>query len=213
MNLNIIDKISREKWLRALHIKGTPDDKLIETMDEAEKNLISVVLPKAIYRVIEIDDINLKGKSIEKHLNNCHSIILMAVTLGAGVDMLLRRIQVTDMAMAVILDTGASTLVEQYCDAFEKIIEAEIKGYTTSRFSPGYGDYPVTEQSYIIKLLDASKRIGLNVTSSNLMIPKKSVTAIMGVADVPVAGKLATCEECTIKDKCDLRKEGKTCGN
>ena len=103
-----------------------------------KKNLISVVLPKAIYRVIEIDDINLKGKSIEKHLNNCHSIILMAVTLGAGVDMLLRRIQVTDMAMAVILDTGASTLVEQYCDAFEKIIEAEIKGYTTSRFSPGY---------------------------------------------------------------------------
>lgn len=213
MNLNIIDKISRTKWLNALKVKGTPDDSLIEMLDKAEKMIISAAMPKATYRMVSINDFNLTGVSINKHLENCHSVAVMAVTLGAGVDMLLRRVQVTDMAMAVAIDTGASVLVEQYCDSYEKMIGAEIEGHTTSRFSPGYGDYPVTEQGSVIKLLDAPKRIGLNVTSSSLMVPRKSVTAIIGVADVPVAGKLATCDECVLKDKCNLRKEGKTCGN
>jgi len=199
--------------MNALKVKGIPDDRLTMMLDEAEQMIKSAAIPKATYRLVPIDDLNMIGVSINKHLENCHSAAVMAVTLGAGVDMLLRRVQVTDMAMAVAVDTGASVLVEQYCNAYEKMICAEISGYTTPRFSPGYGDYPVTEQSYVVKLLEAPKRIGLNVTSSSLMVPRKSVTAIIGVADIPVTGKLATCDECVIKDKCNLRKEGKTCGN
>lgn len=213
MNLNTIDKISRTQWMKALKVKGIPDDRLTMMLDEAEQMIKSAAIPKATYRLVPIDDFNLIGVSINKHLEDCQSVAVMAVTLGAGIDMLLRRVQVTDMAMAVAIDTGASVLVEQYCDSYEKMIGAEIEGHTTSRFSPGYGDYPVTEQGSVIKLLDAPKRIGLNVTSSSLMVPRKSVTAIIGVADVPVAGKLATCDECVLKDKCNLRKEGKTCGN
>lgn len=199
--------------MKALKVKGIPDDRLTMMLDEAEQMIKSAAIPKATYRLVPIDDFNLIGVSINKHLEDCQSVAVMAVTLGAGIDMLLRRVQVTDMAMAVAIDTGASVLVEQYCDSYEKMIGAEIEGHTTSRFSPGYGDYPVTEQGSVIKLLDAPKRIGLNVTSSSLMVPRKSVTAIIGVADVPVAGKLATCDECVLKDKCNLRKEGKTCGN
>lgn len=213
MNLNTIDKISRTKWMNALKVKGIPDDRLTMMLDEAEQMIKSAAIPKATYRLVPIDDFNLIGVSINKHLEDCQSVAVMAVTLGAGIDMLLRRVQVTDMAMAVAVDTGASVLIEQYCNAYEKMICAEINGYTTSRFSPGYGDYPVTEQSYVVKLLEAPKRIGLNVTSSSLMVPRKSVTAVIGVSDVPVAGKFATCDECVIKDKCNLRKEGKTCGN
>ena len=67
---------------------------------------------------------------------------VMALTLGIGVDNLIKKTQVTDMAMAVILDSGASVMVDQLCDMYQKKIDEETEGYTTPRFSPGYGDSP-----------------------------------------------------------------------
>lgn len=45
------------------------------------------------------------------------------------------------------------------------------------------------------------------------MIPRKSITAVLGISDHPVKGKLATCNECVLRDKCELRKEGGFCGD
>lgn len=100
MNLNTIDKISRTQWMNALKVKGIPDDRLTMMLDEAEQMIKSAAIPKATYRLVPIDDFNLIGVSINKHLEDCQSVAVMAVTLGAGIDMLLRRVQVTDMAMA-----------------------------------------------------------------------------------------------------------------
>ena len=137
----------------------------------------------------------------------------MAVTLGIGVDNIIRKAQVTDMALAVMLDSGASVLVEQLCDDFERYIDERVDGYTTGRFSPGYGDSPLELQKTVVSYVDGGRRIGLNVTASNLLVPRKSVTALIGVAEHPVEGRLATCDECVLREKCRLRKEGKFCGD
>ena len=143
----------------------------------------------------------------------------MAVTLGVGVDQLLRKTQVTDMALAVIIDSGASVLIEQLADDFQEEIvkkpEASDRNntFTTPRFSPGYGDWPITEQARIVRLLDGQRQIGLNITKDSLMIPRKSITAVIGISDHPVKGCLATCDECVLQDKCLLKKEGKFCGD
>lgn len=213
MNIEVVKPISREEWLKALHVKGEADQQLAVQMDEAERLLLEAAAPKAIYRVMERTDVRLEGFSIEKHLEGCHKVAVMALTLGVGIDSLIRKIQVTDMAMAVMLDSGASILVEQLCDQYEAYIRENTKGYMTSRFSPGYGDYPLEAQKDIISCVDGQRKIGLNVTANSLMIPRKSVTALMGIADHPVTGRLATCAECVLRDKCTLRKEGKFCGN
>ena len=44
-------------------------------------------------------------------------------------------------------------------------------------------------------------------------VPRKSVTALIGISDHPVTGRLATCGECVLREKCTLRKEGKFCGD
>lgn len=213
MDLTLINHINRANWLRSLCAKGTCDESLTAQMDQAEKMLIEVVKPRGVYKELSRESLVFPGISVNKHLEECDKVAVMAVTLGADVDMLIRRMQIRDMAMAVIIDAGASVLAEQYCDNFEAAISEDIDGYMTMRFSPGYGDYPIREQRRIIKMLDASKLIGLNLTSSDIMIPRKSVTAVMGISDKPVRGRLATCDKCTIRDKCNLRKEGKTCGN
>lgn len=211
INMEITRPIDRQQWLAALHAKGSIDSRLAEQMDEAEKLLKAAARPKAVYKVLESSMISTESISIKKHLEGCHKIALMAVTLGTDVDQLLRRTQVTDMAMAVLIDAGASVLIEQLTDEFQRSIKAG--PFMTSRFSPGYGDWPITEQSRIVRLLDGQRQIGLNVTKDSLMIPRKSITAVMGIADHPVKGCLATCDECVLKDKCLLKKEGKFCGD
>ena len=202
MDIRTENKINLKAWLEALGMKEIPDEKIM-----------SAVSPKAIYRIMEPSELRLEGNPIKRHLSGCQKIVVMGATLGAGADHLIRRLQITDMTEAVIADCGASVLIEQVCDAFQKTINDAVDGYTTSRFSPGYGDFPIEVQPDMIRYIDGQRKIGLNVTSNNLLVPRKSVTAVIGVSDRPVRGSLATCAECVLRDKCDLRKEGKFCGD
>lgn len=212
MSIDITEHVSRKEWLRYLHVEGDADDSLEAQLEAAEKMLRHAARPKAVYRVMDITDVPQDGFSVKKHLEGCDRVAVMALTLGIGVDNLIKKTQVTDMAMAVIIDSGASVLVDQLCGEYEKMIDSAVDGYLTPRFSPGYGDFPVETQSDIIKCVDGQRKIGLNVTADSLMIPRKSVTALIGIADHPVKGRLATCGECVLAEKCILKKEGKFCG-
>ena len=213
MDIRTENKINLKAWLEALGMKEIPDEKIMSEIRKVEQMIISAVSPKAIYRIMEPSELRLEGKSIKRHLSGCQKIVVRGATLGAGADHLIRRLQITDMTEAVIADCGASVLIEQVCDAFQKTINDAVDGYTTSRFSPGYGDFPIEVQPDMIRYIDGQRKIGLNVTSNNLLVPRKSVTAVIGVSDRPVRGSLATCVECVLRDKCDLRKEGKFCGD
>lgn len=213
MNIEIKKPIDRSIWLRAMNMSEEADDILKVRMEEAEKMLLLSARPKAIYRIMEKKDIKTSGNSVIKHLEGCGKVAVMGATLGSGVDELIRKTQIKDMAMAVIMDFGASVLIEYVCDEFSKYIDDNVDGYTTSRFSPGYGDFPIECQKDVVRYIDGQRKIGLNVTSNSLMIPRKSVTALIGISDRPVKGKLATCSECVLKEKCAIRKEGKFCGD
>ena len=106
------------------------------------------------------------------------------MTLGRSIDERLTRLEVSDLAMGVVFDTGASLLAEAVCDLFEEKIRAEAmeKGlYMTPRFSPGYGDLPLELQKDLFRVLDCPRKIGLSLNESLLMSPSKSVTAIIGI--------------------------------
>lgn len=199
------------QWLARMGVTGDADASLRQAMKEEEKKLLSAAEPKGIYRVFQKGELNLKGNGIKRHLQDCREVILIGVTLGAGVDRILRSSQIRDMASAVILDCGASVLIEQVCDGFQKQLRQETGLFITSRYSPGYGDFPIETQDELIRLLDGARKIGLTVNQSHILIPRKSVTAVIGGADHPVKGYLATCGECTIREICTLRKEGKNC--
>ena len=52
-----------------------------------------------------------------------------------------------------------------------------------SRYSPGYGDFPLTAQRELLSLLDAPRKVGVSLTDTLLMVPSKSVSAIIGVKE------------------------------
>ena len=156
----------------------------------------------------------LEGKSIEEHLDGAVEVGVMAVTLGSDVDRELRRLSLTDPLGQVLFDAAATAAIECAADAAEALLvsDAASRGlYTNWRFSPGYGDLPLSCQPTLLSVLDATRRLGITLTPSLLMVPTKSVTAVLGYFPQPRIGARPGCKECNLRDYCSIRASGTTC--
>ncbi len=159
-------------------------------------------------------ELTLPGADAAKMLEQCDQAVLMACTLGTQFETLLRREQARDMSRAVILAACGSAWVEAGCDQVEQELAHCLPNrYRTDRFSPGYGDLPLSLQPKICAALDTQRRLGLYVTESYLMNPSKSVTAIIGLSDWPQMARIRGCAYCSMRETCKLRVGGKHCGN
>ena len=170
----------------------------------------------SLARPIELEGcaLRLSGHSIAEHLEGAREVILLAVTLGADVDRELRRLSLIDPLGQVVFDATATALVERAADAAEahaRAYAAERGGYPSWRYSPGYGDLPLACQADLLSALDAGRQLGITLTSSSLMVPTKSVTAIVGVHPTPQPGLEDACATCNLREFCTIRSSGRTC--
>ena len=149
------------------------------------------------------------------HLEKSEKVALMAVTLGSEIEDKLRKLNYTDVTSAVVYDACASAMVESACDFVEKKIKdiADNDNYhITSRFSPGYGDLDLDVQRDFIKVLSAGKKIGLHVTDTNILTPRKSVTAVIGLQKEAATTNRIKCKDCPMNGKCSFSVEGEGYG-
>lgn len=210
-----LNKIDREETVRYLGNSGVEMNSTMEgILDICEEKILSTAKPKYLYKTIALENSGLLvGNSISKHLENCQNAVILCATLGAEIDKLIRTAQVTDMAQAVVIDSMSSVAVEQICNSVEELIIAENPAlFTTWRFSPGYGDYPIELQSAFLKLLDAPRKIGLCTNHNSILTPTKSVTAIIGLSETPIEQKRRGCQSCNLAKTCKFRKAGNHCG-
>ena len=125
-----------------------------------------------------------KSLKLAKCLSGSNEILLFATTIGYGIDQLVSRAKARSQLEALLLNAYGAERVECLCDAFcrEFRSHALLEGKTTTpRFSPGYGDLSLDVQKYFFNILDCSRKIGVNLNSTLLMSPSKSVTAIFGI--------------------------------
>lgn len=208
--------LDRGEVLRYMGYQGEADAHIVQTAQEAMDRLTAVAQPRCHYVRLPLDAMTLPGEDICRHLAGCDSMYLLCATLGASVDREIRRAERTSMLTALALDAAAGDGIEKVCDRAEaeiRSIEAERGRFVTGRFSPGYGDLPLIVQPELIRLCDATRRIGLSLTQTNILIPRKSVTAILGVSDTPTEGKRRGCASCRLNGSCPFRKRGITCGS
>ena len=217
-----LENIDRAETLRYMGFHGSiPDKRFLERIDVMEKELIRTAVPRFVWKseplvsdgdVLSAGGVILAGNDIKAHLEECTHAVFMAATLSIQTDMLISRAQAVSMTDALILDALGSAGIEQICGKAELLINEKYpEKYMTWRYSPGYGDFPIESQSELAACLDAQRKIGLTVTESTLMIPKKSVTAIIGIADKPLPKKRSGCISCNMRDKCNFRKNGVRC--
>lgn len=206
--------------LRYLGVRRQPEEALLAQMTALAQEASARITPRRIWRVLPLQHaggelllgrLPLPGRSAAKMLADCRECALLVCTLGTEFDAFSRQLQARDMTRAVMLDALGSAAVEAACDEAEVEIAARLPGiYLTDRFSPGYGDLPLSLQPALLELAEA-RRVGVKCTSAMLMAPQKSVSALIGLADRPQQARIRGCDYCSMKAACILRKAGKTC--
>lgn len=165
-------------------------------------------------RGIRLDEaVRIESGSLARLMAHSRECWVMAVTLGPEVDRRILLAQKQDMLDGMALDACASVRADALCDEVEGEIFRELREgeHPTMRFSPGYGDAPLTASADLIALLDATRRIGLAMTRSYMMTPIKSVTALIGISDRN-EDRTRDCSRCAARPDCPYRKRGETCG-
>ncbi len=186
------EKISVDKKM-ALRFLGCKNDFENEEFqgvyDECLNAYFSCACLKAVARKSKVrfeDDDNIrfdfgviKSKSLKKNLQGCENAYIFAATTGSGIDRKIKQFSVKSELKCATFSCIASSGVECWCDYVNEKLS---KGKTLSpRYSPGYGDVCLDCQREILEFLDAYRKIGLTLTDSLMMLPIKSVTAIIGI--------------------------------
>lgn len=220
----VLDEINKDEALRYMGHRGEVPPTLKELVLKCEKQLLEVIRPAYIFKCFDIEytdggirvlntSLTFKGNDIKNHLEDCSRAVLMCATIGAEADKLIRLTEISDISAAFVMDSLASAAVEQVCSQADNIIKETFPTeFLTWRFSPGYGDFPIEIQRDFLDVMNAQKRIGLNVGSGNILIPRKSVTAVAGLSRTPVPKKRRGCVCCNMAEVCQYRKRGDHCG-
>lgn len=229
MNQIVLTELNYAEGARYLgYGTSSPDDKVKDIMRECGAQICAGAVPRFVYRTFDLKrepgglyldgtDLNLPGTSIREHLEGCDRAVLLCATLSNGIDRLISRTQISDMAKAVVLDAMAGVAVEQVCDKAEKIIREEYKksgrqGYFTWRFGFGYGDFPLREEAAALRILEAEKKIGVSINESFIMFPRKTAACIIGISDREIPPAKRGCISCAMRDRCKFRIRGEHCG-
>ena len=143
------------------------------------------------------------SEDLAKNLDGCRKIVVFAATVGLELDRLIAKYGRISPVKALMFQALGAERIEALCDTFTADIlsDREIK----PRFSAGYGDFPLECQPALTSCLEAGKRVGITLTDSFLMVPSKSVTAVIGVSTVPRTCTVKGCEACGKLD-CSYRR-------
>ncbi len=228
-----IRSVDRGEVLRYLGYAGQAlSPELDGRIDAVIDRCLAVARPAGCVRVFDVSSVaekdgvpviglagtalELRGRSIAEHLEGACAVGVLAVTLGMGVEAELRRLSLTDRVGQLVFDSAGSALVERAADAAEaRVVAAAVERglFCGTRFSPGYGDFPLATQPVLLAALDAQRALGITLSPELLMTPTKSVTAVVGLFGEPQEGTgREACGTCLCRDFCPLRRSGRTCG-
>ena len=194
-----------EVW-RLMGCRAEPDEQVKALAESCVAELEAAVTPRFTARrekllldgaLVRMGGLEVRSESLAKHLKGCTEVILFAATLGTAADQLLRRSAVRSVSRGSAMDAAASAMIEAFCDEQTASMQRAETRFR-SRFGPGYGDLPLEFQRPLLRYLEADRRIGLSVTDSLMLVPVKSLTAIIGVAKDGEQSLSARCAVCSM---------------
>ena len=197
-----IPEIPLKEVYRYLGIKGEPTDEIKKDVFDCISLLKKEASPKACYmkvpvmideKAVDLGVFKAESEKLKINLKGSKEAYLIAVTLGAGCDRLINRFSQISPVKALYFQAAGTALIEEVCDFLcDKVLKKDKN--LKPRFSPGYGDLDLSLQKDFLDILDTRRKIGLYLTDGGIMVPFKSVTAIVGLTDEKTC-KLS-CRDC-----------------
>jgi len=197
---NIPFVIDERKILRALRIpkintlKEIPEEHISKGIKKSIELAYSLIKGKACYRTFwikgaEVDRITIsesdrlfRGNNMVRLLKDCDYATLLVCTIGNNLVEKVEELKRTSLADAYYLDRVGAWMADFMAEEAGRMIETEIvkNGYSpTFRYAAGYGDWDLSVQTEIMRLTEAN-RIGVSVTETFIMVPRFSVSAVIG---------------------------------
>lgn len=193
-------------------------------IDKLEPVFEKLVAPSLHYQNTEINSVKkgavhlekgleFKSPKLSRTLKNCKEIVCYIATLGSNVEGEIKRLMdEKHLAEAYILDAMASVATDNMVATFHQRMKGKYKRrgkQVTLCFSPGYCDWPVTEQKKLFKLID-SQDVEVELNDSCLMTPRKSISGVFGIQSDYENGKTPyiPCWDCK-KEDCSARRATK----
>jgi hypothetical protein len=188
---------------------------LVRVAKRALDEALPLLVPKALYQRLPVEELRheqlrlatgkrLQGSLLAQHLAGADEVVLVLCTIGGALEEWAREVFKEDMVYSLALDgagsAGVEALANAVCTSFES--QAMETGQQTSiPLSPGMVGWPVEQgQSQILSILDPSE-IDVRLTSSMLMIPRKSLTFVLGIGEKMLESARA-CDYCRLKETC-----------
>lgn len=219
-----IIRVDMFEAFRYMGCRGTPDGDLLKDLEKAAKLVAENALSREVLRICNIERTSglslketgliLEGKAAAALLHNSEKCIIFCATLGGEIEALIRKWQLKDLAFSAMLDACANSAIENLCDDIEIELRQTYTAqgqYLTDRFSPGYGDLPITLQPAFCAALNTARLIGVSVSENSIMIPRKSVSALIGISNLPQKHRDTGCADCSVGPSCNYIRNGVTC--
>ncbi|MCP4142442.1 MAG: hypothetical protein GY755_19565 [Chloroflexi bacterium] len=193
---------------------------LVKFAEAALEQGLPLLEPKVIFEELNILSLTheqlllenqgkLKGRIIADQLAGAQKVIVILCTIGPKLEEYsLNKVKtdpVAGLAMEGVGSAAVEALANEVCNHFEeKALKENLK--TTIPLSPGMIGWTVEEgQTQIFKLLDTEK-IGVKLTPSALMLPRKTLSMIIGVgSNIKADG--TTCDYCVMNERCQYKHQ------
>lgn len=185
--------LSRLGYRNSVTMLGSSDISLLEEgirqgsclCKPAGAYLIVPVSSKSDAGIILDNGIRFQSQSLLKLLKDSQQVVLMAATVGGEVTKrVFHEVDKGDAAKGLIIDSVASQTADAALDwivhLLNRVLAREGKKLTRHRYSPGFGDLPLSYQKDIFKVLELNK-LNMSLTEKFMLVPEKSVIAIAGV--------------------------------
>ncbi len=151
----------------------------------------------------------LRGLDVARLLAPARQVFVAAASLGPALEERASRYCAEgEKAKGYILDcigtAAMNRLVTQVCEHLENLPVAS--GQTLGfPLSPGDPGWPLINQRVLFRML-RTDLIGLSLTDSLVMLPKKSVSFVVGMGPgIQTAAEGSQCDYCSVRDSCRHR--------
>ncbi len=167
-------------------------------------------LTKTSHRQLSLDgNAVADGSLLSSLLPEAKELAVVVGTIGPRLEK-----QVTDYSSrgeplrAVLLDGIGSAAVDSLAQEACRFVadEASSRGYQLgSPINPGMPDLPIVKQRHLLEMVPAQE-IGVSLTSSGMMVPRKSVSMVIGIGpQVATWTRVEVCARCSLGKTCPYR--------
>jgi hypothetical protein len=193
---------------RRLRIKGEEQSEQIQALIDVAVPLISA---RAMYKVAYIDEkgddnvtiegVHLKSRVLRKNLEEVGRVFPYVVTLGTELEA--KVADYPDMLEKYYLDTIGNVALTKARKYIEDGLRSKLALGGMSFMSPGsLRDWPIEEQRPLFSIIgDVEGTIGVRLSESLLMIPRKSVSGLFFTTEI----NFQSCQLCP-RERCENRR-------